>query len=113
LKVFDYAETVCLQIFPRVFATGTDTKSYTMCTVDQQEYHNKSEPIELTYIPDTWDQMWLADKLWEYLLKLLEAGEIHAEVQGKQIVILCGHVSIFHWTVDLLIMTNFDNSMLW
>lgn len=73
-----------------------------MCTVDGQEYHNELEPIGLTYTPDTWDHMWLADKPWEYLLKLLEAGEIRAEVWGKQIVILCGHVSIFHWTVDFL-----------
>jgi hypothetical protein len=69
LEVFDFPETVCLQIFPRIFATGMGTKPYTTCTVNRQEYHNKSEPIDPNYTLDSWDQMCSADESWEYLLK--------------------------------------------
>jgi hypothetical protein len=69
LEIFDFPETVRLQIFPRIFATGMDTKPYTTCTVNRQEYHNKSEPIDPNYTLDSWDQMCSADESWEYLLK--------------------------------------------
>ena len=59
--------------------------------VNRQEYHDESEPIDPNYALDIWDQMCSADEPWEYLLKKLEAGELHAEVRGKQIVIICGY----------------------
>jgi hypothetical protein len=87
--------SVRFQIFPRVFATGTDDKPYTTCTVDREQYSDGTEPIDPAYVPDFWDSLRSADQPWEYLMKALASGEIYAEVRGKQIVIVCGHVSRF------------------
>ncbi|KAI0312139.1 hypothetical protein OF83DRAFT_1067711 [Amylostereum chailletii] len=83
-----------LVIIPRIFATGTDTKSYTSCTVDRGDYSDDLEPIPLDFVPDPYDASRALGEPYEYLVKPLKPGPVFCQARGKQMCIGAGHHAV-------------------
>ncbi|KAH9924593.1 hypothetical protein B0H21DRAFT_826713 [Amylocystis lapponica] len=69
-----------LQLFPRTFATGTATKSWTTCTAHRRGYEDTLEPIPDTFQPNKFDAARSKKQSWEYLIKPLCDGEVVVQI---------------------------------
>ncbi|KAI0309416.1 hypothetical protein OF83DRAFT_1042474, partial [Amylostereum chailletii] len=81
-------------IFPRVFATGTDTKPYTSCTVNRGDYSDDLEPIPPDFISNQHDASRALGEPYEYLIKPLKPGNVLCQARGKQMCIAAGHHAV-------------------
>ncbi|KAH9853346.1 hypothetical protein C2E23DRAFT_728878 [Lenzites betulinus] len=89
-----------LQIFPRMFALGTDAKEYITCTVDSREtfnYRDELEPCPSDYTPSEYDVSRADKKPYtssKRYLKPLEAGDLLVKVRGKELIFAAGYHAV-------------------
>ncbi|KAH9943679.1 hypothetical protein B0H21DRAFT_695410 [Amylocystis lapponica] len=82
------------QLFPRTFALGTATKSWSSCFTQLCGYTDSLEPTPAEFQPNKFDMERSAGQPWAYLLKPLHDGEVVVQTRGKELFLAAGYHGI-------------------